>query len=92
MNPSMSYEGIRKYYAGEWNHCYSKDLDDGSELVVLSSVKDDKVYRFRVRDFYGPAEEVLEYTETTVSPFAHILERQAEAKCLISSKGGNDVS
>ncbi|GAH99902.1 unnamed protein product [marine sediment metagenome] len=80
MKPSTSYEGIRKYYSGEWNHCYSKDLDDGSELVVLSSVKDNKVYRFRVRDFCGPAEEVLEYQESDVGPLDHILKRQAEAK------------
>ncbi len=87
MKPSMSYEGIRKYYAGEWNHCYSKDLDDGSELVVLSSVKDDKVYRFRVRDFYGPGEEVLEYEELLLSTSDYIVQRQREAKSL---KGGND--
>jgi len=79
MKPSLSYEGIRKYYSGQWNHLYSKDLDDGSELVVLSSVKDDKVYRFRIRDFYGPAEEVLEYQELSVGPLDYILERQAQA-------------
>ncbi|GAI10261.1 unnamed protein product, partial [marine sediment metagenome] len=84
--------GICKYYAGEWNRCYSKDLDDGSVLVVLSSVKSDMVYRFRVKDLCGPAEEVLEYGEVDISAPEYLLTRQAKAKSLLLEKGEDDVS
>ena len=65
MKPKVSsdYEGIQKYRSGEWNHCHSKDLDDGSVSMVLSSVNSDIVYRFRVLDFGGENELVLEYEE-----------------------------
>jgi len=77
---SMSYKGLRKYYRGEWNSCTEKDLDDGSVLMILTSVNEDTVYRFRVKDPYGPNEEVLEYEEIKVSQPEHIKKRLKEIK------------
>jgi len=36
---------------------------DGSIIVTLSSRKYPEVYRFRVKDLYGPNEEVLDIIE-----------------------------
>ncbi|GAI38280.1 unnamed protein product [marine sediment metagenome] len=88
MKPSMSYEGIRKYYLGEWNTCAGKDCDDGSQQIILSSVKSDKIYRFRVKDLYGENEQVLEYQEIIAKTPEYIKQRMAEAKQI--QKGGEE--
>jgi hypothetical protein len=36
-------------------------LDDGSVIITLAKDGENKLYRFRVKDLFGPNEEVLEH-------------------------------
>lgn len=56
----MSNEGIIKLRTGDWNNMSQEEQPDGSILVTLSSRKYPEIYRFKVKDLYGPNEEVLE--------------------------------
>jgi hypothetical protein len=55
------HEGLRKLYLGDFHKLNMGILDDGSVIVILVKDDEDRVYRFRVRDLYGPNEEVLEH-------------------------------
>jgi hypothetical protein len=73
-------EGIRKLYAGDFNTMSQKQQPDGSVIVTLRKDGEDKAYRFRVRDLYGPDETVLEHEVIEAKAPQHILDRMKEAK------------
>lgn len=54
-------EGLKKLKGGDFNNMSQKPLPDGSVVITLSKRGEGKVYRFKVRDLYGPDEEVLEH-------------------------------
>ena len=56
-------DGRDKLKAGDFNNMSQVSLPDGTVIITLSSRKYPEVYRFRVRDLYGPNEEVLEEYE-----------------------------
>lgn len=53
-------EGLQKLKTGDFNNMSSEPQPDGSVIITLSSRKYSQVYRFRVRDLYGPNEEVVD--------------------------------
>lgn len=53
-------EGLEKLKTGDFNYMGQEEQPDGSILITLSKRGEGKVYRFRVKDLYGPNEEVLE--------------------------------
>lgn len=53
-------EGLEKLKSGEFNNLRREAQSDGSVIMTLYCRKERKVYHFRVRDLYGPNEEVLE--------------------------------
>jgi len=54
-------EGLRKLYAGDFNDMSQERQPDGTVIITLSKRGEHKTYRFRVKDLYGPNEEVLEH-------------------------------
>jgi hypothetical protein len=56
----MSGEGLEKLKAGDFTTRQDDHQDDGSVIITLSKRGVKGKYRFRVRDLYGPAEEILE--------------------------------
>jgi len=54
-------EALRRLYAGDFNEMIQEPQPDGSVIITLSSENEEFSYRFRVRDLYGPDEEVLEH-------------------------------
>ena len=59
-------KGMEKLKSGDFNNMSQQQQDDGSVIVTLSSRKYPEVYRFRVKDLYGPDEEVIE--EEVIEP------------------------
>ena len=53
-------EGLEKLKTGDFNSMVQEHLPDGSVIITLSSRKYPEVHRFRVRDLYGPNEEVVD--------------------------------
>jgi len=53
-------EGLRVLREGPVNEIGQLPLDDGTVIVDLESRKLGKRWRFRVRDLYGPNEEVVD--------------------------------
>lgn len=53
-------EALKKLKEGDFNNMEQKRLDDGSVIITLTSRKWPGVERFRVRDLYGPNEEVVD--------------------------------
>lgn len=52
--------GIGKLKAGDFNNRIDEVQADGFIIISLSKRGEGKSYRFKVRDLYGPNEEVLE--------------------------------
>lgn len=53
------HKGLRKLKEGNFNSMGQERQPDGSVLITLTSRKWEGVERFRVRDLYGPNEEVV---------------------------------
>ena len=53
-------EALKKLKTGDFTNMKQDLQPDGSVIITLSSHKYPEVYRFRVRDLYGPNEEVIE--------------------------------
>jgi len=53
--------GLLKLYAGDFNTRIDRPQKDGSIIITLAKNGERKTYRFKVRDLYGPNEEVLEH-------------------------------
>ncbi|GAH96280.1 unnamed protein product [marine sediment metagenome] len=83
-------KGIDMLRSGDWNSMEVEIQADGTQIVKLTKDGENKGYRLKMRNMCMKNEEVLEDEEIDIRTPEHILERQAEAKCLISSKGGND--
>lgn len=71
--------GLQKLYTGDFNSMSTELQPDGSRVIRLSKRGEDKVYSFRVRDLYGPDEEVLEDEVIKVGTPKHIKKRMKEA-------------
>ena len=56
----MECEGLKRLRSGNFNSRRMEHLDDGTVIITLHDRKEGKTWRFRVRDLYGPDEEVLE--------------------------------
>jgi len=54
-------EGLKKLKAGDFNNMNQSPQPDGSVIITLSKRGENKSYRFRVHDLYGPDEKVLEH-------------------------------
>lgn len=52
--------GIEKLKTGDFNNMSQEGQGDGSVIITLSKRGEGKVYKFKVKDLYGPNEEVLE--------------------------------
>ena len=52
--------GLERLKVGDFNAMRQEGQPDGSVIITLSSRKYPEVYRFRVRDLYGPNEEELD--------------------------------
>ena len=53
-------EGLKKLKIGDFNDMSQDAQPDSSVIITLSKRGEGKVYKFRVKDLYGPNEEVLE--------------------------------
>lgn len=53
-------EGLKKLKSGDFNSMGQEWQPDGSVIITLSKRSENKTYRFRVRDLYGPNEEELD--------------------------------
>lgn len=53
-------DGLEKLKSGDFNDMSQKHLPDGSVIITLTSRKWPGVERFRVKDLYGPNEEVVD--------------------------------
>lgn len=53
-------EGLKKLKEGNFNHMRQEQKPDGSVIITLTSRKWEGVERFRVRDLYGPDEQLLD--------------------------------
>ena len=73
-------EGLRRFYAGEYNTITQDVQADGTRIVTLKKDGDDKVYKFRVKDLCGENEEVLEHEVIEQKVPKHIADRMKEAK------------
>lgn len=73
-------EGLNKLYQGDFNHMVQEPQSDDSVTIVLFKRGEDKIYRFRVKDLYGPNEEVLEHEFIEAKPPQYILDRMKESK------------
>jgi hypothetical protein len=76
----MARKDFSMLYGGDF-HSMTQERQEGSDitLVTLSRRGEDTVYRFRVKDLYGPNEEVLEDEVIKVVMPAHIKKRVKEA-------------
>lgn len=59
----MEYEGLHKLKVGDFNNITQTSEPDGSVTIVLEKRGENKLYKLKVKDLYGPTEEVLEYEE-----------------------------
>jgi len=73
-------EGLRRLYSGDFNHMSQERQPDGSVIITLSKRGEGRFYRFRVRDLYGPDEEILEEEVIDAAPPQYILDRMKEAQ------------
>lgn len=53
-------EGLEKLKIGDFNDMMQEQQPDGSVIITLSKRGEDKVYKFRVRDLYGPGEKEVD--------------------------------
>lgn len=53
--------GLIKLKAGDFNSMSQEWQPDGSVIITLSRRGENRTYKFRVKDLYGPHEEVLEH-------------------------------
>jgi len=74
------HEGLRKLYLGDFNNYNMDILDDGSVVITLAKDGENKLYRFRVKDLYGPNEEVLEHEVIDGKPLDYIKKRIDNAR------------
>ena len=83
---SKMEKGLEKLYTGDFNDMFQETLPDGSVIVILSKRGEKDSYRFRVKDLYGPNEQVLEHEviEPDVKPW--IKQRMDQAK---KQRGGD---
>ena len=58
--------GIEKLKSGDFNSISQEENSDGSLSITLSKRGEGKTYKFKVKDLYGPDEEVLEEEEIEV--------------------------
>lgn len=54
-------EGLDRLKSGGFNDMSQERQPDGSVIITLSKRRENKTYRFRVKDLYGEHEEVLEH-------------------------------
>ena len=73
-------EGLKKLYRGDFNNMSQERQPDGSIIVTLSKRGEGKTYRFRVKDLYGPNEEVLEHEVIETKLSKHIEGRMKKAR------------
>lgn len=52
--------GLEKLHKGAFNDMSQERQPDGSVIITLSKRGEDKVYRFRVKDLYGPNEQEVD--------------------------------
>ena len=52
-------KGIDKLKAGDFNNMSQTDQEGDEVTVQLSKRGEGKLYRFRVKDLYGPNEDVI---------------------------------
>jgi len=60
MDMRFNVNGITKLKTGDFNNMSQEEQPDGSILITLSKRGEGKVYKFKVRDLYGPNEEIIE--------------------------------
>lgn len=53
-------KGLKKLKTGNFNNMSQERQSDGSVIITLSSRKWAGTERFRVKDLYGPNEEVVD--------------------------------
>ena len=53
-------EGLEKLKSGDFNDMSQEWQPDGSVIITLSKRGEDKVYKFRVKDLYGPNEKEVD--------------------------------
>jgi hypothetical protein len=74
------YEGLKRWYSGDWNSACQTIQPDGSIIIRLYAERDNRTFIFQVKDLYGENEEVLDHTELDNTPPGYILERMKKAK------------
>ena len=52
-------EGLRKLKEGDFNDMSQEGQPDGSVIITLSKRGEGLLYKFKVKDLYGPNEQVL---------------------------------
>ena len=72
--------GHTKLYSGDFNTMAQQCQPDGSVIITLSKRGEKVTYRFRVRDLYGPQEELLEHQVIPTGPPPWVIDRMREAK------------
>lgn len=73
-------EGLKKLRSGDYNSVDQQVLADGSLLVILSKRRENKTYRFRVKNLDQENEEVLEHEVIEARPPQFIQDRMKNAK------------
>lgn len=73
-------KGLMKLYKGDFTTMIQNRPPDGSVIITLTSTNYPETYKFRVKDLYGPDEEVLEHEVIQPGPPEHIRLRMEEAK------------
>jgi len=73
-------ESLRELYTGDFNTMSQEWHEDGSVTITLGKDNETEVHRMRVRDLYGPYEEVLEEEAIETSPPQFIRDRMEEAR------------
>ena len=76
----MDKTGLLKLYSGDFNDMAQEKQPDGSVVITLSKRGEKVAYRFRVRDLYGPDEEVLEHNVIPIGPPQWVNDRMEEAR------------
>ena len=79
--------GLTKLYAGDFNDMIQAWQPDGSVIITLSKRGEDKLYRFKVKDLYGPDEEVVESEEIDTRIPEYLDKRLKEARGIIDNGG-----
>lgn len=54
----MTERGIDKLKAGDFNDLSQEELPGGWIQITLRKRGEDRLYRFQVRDLYGPGEDI----------------------------------